>query len=106
LELLIFLPLLALIPALIAKSKGRSFGAWYVYGLLLWIVAFVHSLFLSVDQKALDARATSTGENRKCPHCAEIIKSEARVCKHCGRDVPPSSDATAIEVSKPARLGS
>lgn len=26
-------------------------------------------------------------DERKCPHCAEIIKSEARVCKHCGRDL-------------------
>lgn len=24
---------------------------------------------------------------KECPHCAEIIKSLAKVCKHCGRDV-------------------
>ncbi|MCL6729185.1 zinc ribbon domain-containing protein [Sphingomonas hankyongi] len=24
-------------------------------------------------------------DERKCPHCAEIINREARVCKHCGR---------------------
>lgn len=24
---------------------------------------------------------------RKCPHCAESIKAEANVCKHCGRTV-------------------
>ena len=24
---------------------------------------------------------------RECPHCAEIIKSRAKVCKHCGMDV-------------------
>lgn len=30
----------------------------------------------------------SRGEkNKKCPHCAEWIKAEAKVCKHCGRDV-------------------
>jgi hypothetical protein len=24
---------------------------------------------------------------RECPFCAEIIKSRAKVCKHCGRDI-------------------
>lgn len=23
----------------------------------------------------------------KCPYCSEMIKADATVCKHCGRDV-------------------
>jgi hypothetical protein len=26
---------------------------------------------------------------RECPFCAERILARARVCKHCGREVPP-----------------
>lgn len=37
---------LGLIPASIAKNKGRSFGLWWLYGWLLFIVALIHSLVI------------------------------------------------------------
>ena len=37
---------LAFIPANIAKNKGRSFGLWWFYGWMLFIVALIHSLLL------------------------------------------------------------
>lgn len=30
-----------------------------------------------------------TETQKKCPHCAELIQVDAKVCKHCGRDVDP-----------------
>lgn len=33
---------LAFIPASIAKRKGYSFGLWWFYGWMLWIVAIIH----------------------------------------------------------------
>lgn len=38
--------LLAIIPAGIAKNKGYSTGAWWVYGFFLFPLAFLHSLHL------------------------------------------------------------
>ncbi|HNX90251.1 MAG TPA: SHOCT domain-containing protein [Candidatus Omnitrophota bacterium] len=38
--------ILGCIPALIAKSKGRSFWKWWGYGVVVFIIAFPHSLFL------------------------------------------------------------
>jgi hypothetical protein len=38
--------LLGLIPASIAKNKGHSFGAWWLYGFLIFIVALPHSIII------------------------------------------------------------
>jgi membrane protein implicated in regulation of membrane protease activity len=45
-EILIFAILLGLIPAVIAKNKGRAFFPWWVYGVFLFIIALVHALLL------------------------------------------------------------
>ncbi|MDE7113614.1 MAG: hypothetical protein K2O57_05460, partial [Acetatifactor sp.] len=44
--MLIVWAVLAIIPAKIAQDKGYSFSTWYIYGFLLFIVAFIHSLIL------------------------------------------------------------
>ena len=62
---------LAFIPAYIAKRKGRNFKRWYIYGLFIWIVAFIHSLLLS-DHSGL-----------QCPSCKNWIKENSSVCKYC-----------------------
>ena len=38
--------LLGLIPAFIAQRKGRSFVFWWIYGTLIWIIAFPHALIM------------------------------------------------------------
>lgn len=37
---------------------------------------------------AVRERHDEEGDERVCPHCAEAIRWEATLCKHCGRDVP------------------
>jgi hypothetical protein len=78
---------IGLIPAAIARSKGRSFALWWLYGALLWIVALPHALLLKVDQHTLDRQAEAAGM-KKCPFCAEMIREEAAVCRFCQREQP------------------
>ena len=84
---LVIAALLGLIPAFIAQSKGRSFGAWWLYGFLLFIVAIIHVLFVTPRNTVGTVASDSTGPMRDCPYCAEPVKYQATKCKHCGSEI-------------------
>ena len=85
-ELFLVAILIGLIPAAIARNKGRSFVGFWIYGALLFIVALPHALIMKANMKAVEDQAIASG-GKKCPHCAEIIKAEAKVCRFCSREV-------------------
>jgi hypothetical protein len=44
--------------------------------------------------------ATASDPTKKCPDCAETVRAEAHVCKHCGYRFDPAADSSPVE---PAR---
>jgi hypothetical protein len=91
-ELVILLLLVVpyFIPMIIAMARdhpNRSaiaalnlLAGWSVIG---WVAALVWAL-MSPREKRDDVIG-----RRPCPHCAEAILPEAKVCRYCGRDVEP-----------------
>jgi hypothetical protein len=75
----------------LAHRKGRSGISFFGLSLLLSpVVGFVAVLLAKPDTE----KAAARGAGRKCPHCAEIVKADAKVCRFCGRDLPPLSEPT------------
>ena len=87
--------------ATIASAKNRSGFTWFFISFLCSpLAAIVCVNCLPTITKGEPAQRshsampkTMTAQLRDCPECAEVIKSAAKKCKHCG------SEVTALEAA-------
>lgn len=71
-----------------ASSKGRSgFGYFLVSVLLSPLIGAIMVAIAGENKPKIEAEAVKSGDMRKCPACAELIRKEAKKCKHCGTDL-------------------
>lgn len=56
-QAVLVLAVIALIPATIAKTKGRSFIAWWVLGLLCFIIVIPAAIYMKKIETAPDMRS-------------------------------------------------
>lgn len=78
--------ILSFFVASFAKNKGRSFGGFLALALIISpIIALIVAAIVKDESEKIALKA---GDLRKCPYCAETIKSVASVCKHCGKELP------------------
>lgn len=74
--------LIGWIPAVIAKLKGRSFWAWWLYGGLLFIIALPHS-FLARSKEQLEAELKKEEEKEEERRAQERETATTDRCWGC-----------------------
>jgi hypothetical protein len=60
-------------------------------------LAIVGAVFFGFASRSGAATVASADGRRQCPHCAEYVKPEAKVCRYCQRDLPSLADLAALE---------
>jgi ribosomal protein L32 len=76
---------------IISQMGQTVFAVVFVLGVL------VFALLTAWVRKTEAKEQLKKNPIKKCPFCAETVKLEARVCKHCGRDLEPVNNQPAME---------
>lgn len=73
-----------------AERKGRSYWGFFALSGLCLPIGLAAALIATPSQESI----VLTSNLVKCEFCAEYIKREAKICKHCGKEVSvkPISD--------------
>lgn len=79
----------SVITSAVAESRGRDSTGWSYIGFLLGVFGLILVLALPKDTVMMEKISISSGCMRKCPHCAELVKPEATICRYCNRELPP-----------------
>jgi hypothetical protein len=96
-EWLLAWTLLSIGVGIAAKSRGRLGFAWFVIAMLitpvLALIFLVVMRQLAPDGQAaafLQRESAVTAETHtRCPDCRELVRRDARKCRHCGAALAP-----------------
>lgn len=78
--------------AIVASNKGRDGMGWFLIGAILGPIGFILSLVVAGNEENLQNSAIESGQFKTCEYCAELVKAQAKICKHCGKDFPSKPD--------------
>jgi RNA polymerase subunit RPABC4/transcription elongation factor Spt4 len=106
LELFIFWFGLCVAVAILASKRGRSGFGWFLFSFFLSPLLGLIFVLILDKKNGGDSQEVSAPANtlRNCPECKELIRKDARKCKHCGSVVEPLVDSLSTYSEEASRL--
>jgi hypothetical protein len=99
---------LAVLVGVFADSHGRSgIGFFFLSVLMTPVFSFIVALVVAIAwpiTKVTEAKALKSGEMKKCPSCAELVKMEANICKHCSCKLETTTNSNLASKSEDVQL--
>lgn len=68
------------IASLLAHNKGRNSLGWFIAGIFIGPFALIVAALPNIPKE---------GQYLLCPACCEVIRSDAKLCRYCNREVAP-----------------
>jgi hypothetical protein len=87
----LFWVIFSILVSVYAGKKGRSGGGFFLLSLLLSpLIGFLIALLVQPRRERIALQAGM----KKCQHCAEFVRAEAKICRYCQREIldPPIAD--------------
>jgi len=85
--------LLGGIVGMIAEQKNRAFFPWALYGFFAFFFAIIHIAIIG-DKAYENAQLEGMGYV-KCRACAEMIRRDASICRHCKTSIGEKTEVAA-----------
>jgi len=99
-EIFVLWLFLSIVAGVIASNKGRSGLGFFLLSVILSpLIGIITALVAGSNTSKVEEKQIEAGGSKKCPFCAEIVKSEAKVCRFCGRDLPKQQGPEMISSS-------
>jgi len=97
----LFTVLAGLLPATLARRKGRNFVHWWIYGSILFVIASIHALLLTRSPAVPQARGYSRPPWEKPPGDVPAVPAvsagqDTKLCAGYQHQIPVAAERCPI----------